>query len=184
MPLRLFAALDIPDAQAERLCAIMRGVGGAKWRPRENLHLTLRFFDEVAEPVADDLDAELEQIAQATAPFDIQLKGAGFFGKEEPHALWIGVAENDAVTKLAAHCERAARRAKLPPEPRKFAPHVTIAYLQHAALDRVIAFEQRYALFETRPWRVESFQLYSSHVRRNAPSLYREEACYPLLGAA
>jgi 2'-5' RNA ligase len=182
MSLRLFAALEIPDVQAERLRAIMRGVGGAKWRPRENLHLTLRFFDEVAEPVARDLDAELDQIAQAIAPFDIHLKGAGFFGKEEPHALWVGAADNAALKTLAAECERAARRAKMAPEARKFAPHVTLAYLSGANLARVVAFQQRYALFETATWRVESFQLYSSHVRKNAPSLYREEAAYPLMG--
>ena len=32
-----------------------------------NLHLTLRFFGELQEPVADDLDSELMQIADATS---------------------------------------------------------------------------------------------------------------------
>ncbi|MBK8544651.1 MAG: hypothetical protein IPL62_14550 [Caulobacteraceae bacterium] len=60
MSLRLFAALSIPDHIAERLLPLMKGVGGAKWRPRENLHLTLRFFGELTEPVAEYLDSELE----------------------------------------------------------------------------------------------------------------------------
>ena len=60
MSLRLFAALSIPDDVAAQLLALMKGVAGAKWRPRENLHLTLRFFGEITEPVAEDLDAELE----------------------------------------------------------------------------------------------------------------------------
>ena len=47
MSIRLFAALDLPDHIAEPLLWLMRGVGGAKWRPRENLHLTLRFFGEI-----------------------------------------------------------------------------------------------------------------------------------------
>lgn len=182
MALRLFAALDIPDPVADQLLRLMRGVPGAKWRPRENLHLTLRFFDEAPENVAADLDAALEEAAQANAPFDIALKGAGHFGKDEPHTLWAGVPTNEALKALAADCERAARRCGLKPETRKFTPHVTLAYLGAATLDRVMAFEERLGLYESAPWRVDGFALLSSHVRRGGPSLYREEASYALLG--
>lgn len=180
--LRLFAALDIPDEVAERLMALMRGVPGAKWRPRENLHLTLCFFGDAAEPVAADLDAALEEVAQGTAPFDLALKGAGHFGKDDPGALWMGAAESAPLRALAADCERAARRCGLKPEARKFTPHVTMAYLNGSTLERVMAFEKRLALFESDTWRVNGFFLLSSHVRRNAPSLYREEASYEFLG--
>lgn len=182
MSLRLFAALDIPDHIAERLLPLQKGIGGAKWRPRENLHVTLRFFGEVAEPVADDIDGELSAIAENHAPFEIALKGAGAFGGADPHALWMGVAASEPLKKLASDCERAARRAKLKPEAHSFKPHVTIAYLSNALLDRVQSFEQRFALFETPPFRVESFGLYSSFTRKSAPSLYRLEAEYPLRG--
>jgi len=180
MSIRLFAALDIPDDVAERLMALQKGVPGAKWRPRDNLHLTLRFFGEVAEPIADEIDVALDTLAGAHAPFELQLKGAGAFGGAEPHTLWIGAAANPALAKLAGDCERLARRAGLKPEPHKFTPHVTLAYLSGAPLDRVHAFESRLGLFETRAFRVERFGLYSSVVRRSAPSLYRIEAEYPL----
>ena len=49
-----------------------------------------------------------------------------------------------------------------------------------ATLDRVIAFEKRLALYESEPWKADAFFLLSSRVRRNAPSLYAEEASYPL----
>ena len=182
MTIRLFAALDLPDDVADRVMALMKGVPGAKWRPRENLHLTLRFFGEVGEPVADDLDAALSLIADATAPFELQLKGAGSFGGADPHALWVGVADNPTLTKLAADCERTARRAGLKAEPLKYKPHVTVAYLSGAPLDRVQAFEVRLGLFQTDAFRVERLGLHSSVTRRGAPSLYRLEAEYPLLG--
>lgn len=182
MSLRLFAALDIPDEVAERLRALMRGVPGAKWRPLENLHLTLRFFGDVAEPVARDLDAALEEAVQGMAPFELQLKGAGSFGKAEPHTLWMGVAPSEPLKRLATACDKAARLAGLAPEPRKFAPHVTMASLMGTTLDWVQAFETRLGLFQSAIWEVQSFQLYSSQTRPNAPSLYREEALYPLLG--
>jgi 2'-5' RNA ligase len=182
MSLRLFAALEIPDEIADGVMPLMRGVGGAKWRPRENLHITLRFFGEVQEPVADDIDVELSQVADDTPPFEIALKGAGSFGGADPHALWLGVSDSAVLKKLAADCERAARRVGLKPESQKYTPHVTIAYLSNAALDRVQAFQQNYALFETPPFRVERFGLYSSVTRHGAPSLYRLEVEYPLFG--
>jgi RNA 2',3'-cyclic 3'-phosphodiesterase len=182
MSLRLFAAIALPDEVAQRLLALMKGVPGAKWRPRENLHLTLRFFGELTEPVAEDLDTAIEEAVRGHAPFELQLKSAGSFGGADPHALWIGAAENEALKSLAAACEKAARRVKLKPEPHKFTPHVTIAYLSGALLDRVQAFESRLGLFEAPSFLVESFGLYSSITRKSAPSLYRLEAEYPLLG--
>jgi RNA 2',3'-cyclic 3'-phosphodiesterase len=182
MSLRLFAALPIPDDVADRIVAIQRGVSGAAWRPREALHLTLRFFGEVAEPVADDIDSELDEMAQRHGPLDIALKGVGMFGKDDPHTLWLGVAENKDLRALAADAERAARRAGLKPEARKFTPHVTAAYLHHPDLDRVRAFEQRHALFESKPWRADAFHLYSSWRSKSGPSHYRLEAEYPLMG--
>jgi 2'-5' RNA ligase len=176
----LFAAIAIPDAIAERVAALQKGVPGAIWRPPENLHLTLRFFGETPEPVAEELDAALQDIALRTPPFALRLKSAGYFGKDEPHTLWIGVQPSDALKGLAADCERAARRAGLKPETRKFAAHVTLARLRGADLARLIRFEQRLSLYESAPWDVPSFALYSSRVRRDAASLYTLEAEYPL----
>lgn len=182
MSLRLFAAIAMPDEIAERLMALQHDLPGAKWRPRENLHLTLRFFDEVAEPVADEIDYELRQVAESAAPFEIQLKGAGAFGGADPHALYVGVAESAPLKKLAADCERAARRVGLKLEKHKFTPHVTVAYLSNVELTRVHAFESRTGLYQTPPFRVDVFGLYASFTRKSAPSLYRLEADYFLRG--
>lgn len=182
MTIRLFAALAIPDDVADVLLSMQKNIGGAKWRPRENLHLTLRFFGEIAEPVANDVAEELANLADRTPPFELRLKSAGWFGKEEPHTLWVGVGESAPLKKLAADCERAARRAGLTPEPRNFAPHVTVAYLSNADQGRVKDFAARHGLFESRVFAVESFGLYSSLVRKGGPSLYRLEAEYWLRG--
>ena len=42
--LRLFAALAVPDFAAERLVHAQSGLDGARWRPPDSLHVTLRFF--------------------------------------------------------------------------------------------------------------------------------------------
>lgn len=182
MSLRLFAALDVPDEIAALLLPLQKGVTGAKWRPRENLHVTLRFFGDVVEPLADEIDAALDLIAGAHAPFDIRLKGAGAFGGADPHAIWMGVGESAPLNKLAEECERAARRAGLAPEPRKFQPHITMAYLAGADLSAVQNFVSRLSLFESAPFRMDRIGLYSSWNRKSAPNLYRLEAEYPLRG--
>lgn len=182
MSLRLFAALSLPDDIVERLVALQRDMPGANWRPRENLHLTLRFFGEVTEPIAAEIDTELQQVAESTAPFSLVLKGAGAFGGADPHALYVGVGESAALRKLAADCERAARRCGLKPESRKFTPHVTLAYLNNAELARVHRFESAMGLYQTPEFAVERFELFSSWTRKSAPSLYRVEADYPLAG--
>lgn len=182
MVMRLFAAFEPSEEAAARAVAIQRGVGGASWRPRENLHVTLRFFGEIAEDVARDVDAALEEAAQGHGPFELRLKGAGSFGKEDPHTLWLGLSQSEPLQRLAGDIERAVRRAGLKPETRKFAPHLTLAYLRGADPARVQAFESRYSLFESPAWRVDRFGLYSSWIRKSQPSLYRMEAEYPLLG--
>ena len=58
--IRLFAALAIPEDIAQDLVARQDRLPGARWRPPEAFHITLRFVGDVAENVAADLDAELD----------------------------------------------------------------------------------------------------------------------------
>jgi RNA 2',3'-cyclic 3'-phosphodiesterase len=179
MTLRLFAAIPIPEDIAERLLSLEAEVPGASWRDAEQYHLTLRFFGEIDEAMARDLDHELGQIVEA--PFEIALAGAGSFGGREPSALWAGVDAPPQLARLSAACERAARRAGLEPEARKFKPHVTLAYC-HGTSDRDAAdFQEFAASFRTEPFWVTHFCMYSSRATRSG-SRYVEEAVYPLNG--
>ena len=45
--IRLFVALALPDTVTGSLLLLERGVPGARWATREQLHLTLRFIGEV-----------------------------------------------------------------------------------------------------------------------------------------
>ena len=179
MDYRLFAALDIPDEIAEELRALQRGIDGAGWRPRENFHLTLRFFGSTDGAKARDLDAELAQFS--TAPFEIQLKGVGSFGGYDPHSIWADVVASEALKELAKSCDKAARRCGFKADKRGFRPHVTLAYLKGISPETVAAWLTRFAMFEAAPFWVDSFALYSSWPGRYA-SRYQEEASYPLYG--
>jgi len=178
MSQRLFAAIGLQDSVCEPLLALQSGLPGASWRPRENLHLTLRFFGDVDERKAEDLEHELARI---TAPaFDLTLKGAGWFGRLEPHALWIGAEPDSAMLALQAKCERAARRAGLEPEQRKFVPHVTLAYLRQTPVEALAGFTQALGTFRCEPARVSSFSLYASWLSRGEANIYEPARNYPL----
>lgn len=182
MALRLFAALPLPDPIAAQIAPLQAGIPGAHWRARESLHVTLRFFGEVREDMARELDDALEGLAQAAAPFSLHVQGVGAFGREDPHTLWLGLGESAPLRALAADIERLARRLGHAPETRKFSPHITLASLRRADPARVQAFESGHALFDSPRWEVGGFGLYSSWLRRGEPSLYRLEADYQFSG--
>ena len=176
--IRLFAAVAVPPEIGEGLARCQQGLPGARWRPLEALHITLRFFGEIPEPVATDLDAELSQIAGAS--FDLMLAGVGTFGEgRDLHAVWAGVAESEPLRQLAGRCEAAARHVGLKPEPRAYKPHLTLAYLKRPDPVRVAAWVQGHSLLKSPPFRVGGFGLYSSWLSKEG-SRYDLERDYPL----
>ena len=159
--IRLFAAIAIPPEIGEGLARRQQGLPGARWRPLETLHVTLRFFGEISEPVAADLDAELATIPGK--PFELQLQSVGTFGEgADVHAVWAGVADSEPLRVLTGRCEAAARRAGLKGETRLYHPHVTLAYLRRADPGQAAAWVQGHNLLKSPPFRVDRFGLYSS----------------------
>lgn len=176
--IRLFAALSIPPEIGRGLQLRQTGIEGARWRPLEALHVTLRFFGDLREDVARDLDAEM--LGVSGRPFEIELAGAGAFDHGEGiDAVWAGVAENAALRRLAGACESAARRVGLKPEARNYKPHVTLAYLRRPDPTQVAAWIQANNLLKSPPFTVDRFGLYAS-IQTKEGSFYRLEAEYPL----
>ncbi len=160
--IRLFAAIAVPDDIGAPLLRRQQGLPGARWRPLEALHITLRFFGDVQERVAEDLDLELERITGA--PFGLTLDGVGAFGEgPDIHAVWAGAAESAPLRTLAGRCETAARRAKMAADSRAYRPHVTLAYLRRPEPADVAAWIQANSLLQSPPFAVDRFGLYSTH---------------------
>jgi RNA 2',3'-cyclic 3'-phosphodiesterase len=176
--IRLFAAIAIPQEIGEGLVRRQQGLPGARWRPADAFHITLRFAGEVSEATADDLDAELNLVSGEALM--LSLEGVGSFQDgDDIHAVWAGVAENPALHRLARRCETAARKAGLKPDKRVWKPHVTLAYLRHAEPTPVAAWVQTHNLLKSPPFRVTRFGLYSSHLGHGG-STYRLEREYRL----
>jgi 2'-5' RNA ligase len=177
--LRLFVGIPFPPELKLRLSQLCAGVPGAKWVDPGNFHLTLRFIGEVGEDLAADIDAALSRLR--ARPFVLQLAGTGVFGNGGmPKSLWVGVERNQPLAALRDKIEQALVRTGLPPEPRKFSPHITLARLKHPAADRIGAFLAASAQFRAEPLEVDRFSLIAS-LQTKAGSVYEDQADYRLL---
>lgn len=174
---RLFAALEVPSEVGESLQSVSQKVTGASWRPAENYHITLRFFGDTDYHAAKELD---EELARIDAPqMQLRLKGVGWFGASEPHAIWAGVEPDAALSDLARRCDKAARRVGLQGDKRNFRPHVTLAYCYNTPLEEAMRFSQKHSRLDIGPFWIDRFHLFSSWSGKGA-SRYISEAEFPL----
>ncbi len=179
MTLRLFLGIDIPDEIADTLLPMQCGLDGARFSPRDNFHITLRFIGDLAAKEATELDVMIEKIK--LKPFELSLNYVGFFGKDKPHSIHALVENNEELNILAGRCEASCRKLGHEPETRKYTPHVTIGYLgAYVNLRDVLEWQARHTTYKSTPFLVDRFFLYSSHMG-NGPSFYRVEAEYPLV---
>ncbi|MDQ0457345.1 RNA 2',3'-cyclic phosphodiesterase [Rhizobium paknamense] len=157
---RLFTALEIPRSAALSLSLLRGGLPGARWIDVENYHITLRFIGDVDGRTADEIVDRLDRIDRPE--FELSLNSIGSFGSKKPHSLWAGVQPSAEMTALQGEIERICQRIGLPPDPRKFTPHVTLARLKSARLDDVIHYLSGRGNFHTAPFLVSRFVLMSS----------------------
>lgn len=175
---RLFVALRPPEFLRDLLIDTMEGVEGARWQGDEQLHLTLRFVGEVDAPLANDLADALAKVR--AEPFVLRVRGVGHFAKKgRTTALWAAFEPSEGLAILHRRVERACRAAGLPPETRRFIPHVTIARINASpvGIDQWLA---RHGRLTAPEWPVDRFVLYESQLAESGAS-YTPVVQYPLV---
>ena len=183
--IRLFTALGLPDDLRARLTALQGGIDRARWVAPENMHITLRFIGEVADDRAHDIVAALDQIR--TGCFPVTVSGTGRFGSaDRTRALWAGVERSDALVALHQKIDRVLVDTGLPPDGRKFTPHVTLARFgggrdrsRDASAGRVLRWLEAQGGFFAMPFEAREFILYESHLGRRGAA-YAPVATFPL----
>ncbi|MSO72624.1 MAG: RNA 2',3'-cyclic phosphodiesterase [Rhodospirillaceae bacterium] len=166
--LRLFVGLALPDGVIARLTVMCAGLPGARWVEPQKMHITLRFIGEVDEGDAEEVDARLAGVVAGS--FSLELGGLGTFGAgAKARALWAGVGTSQPLCHLQAKVESAVVRAGLPPEGRKFTPHITLARLTRPQPARLQAFIEANNLFQAGPFSVDQFSLFESRPGNGGP---------------
>jgi RNA 2',3'-cyclic 3'-phosphodiesterase len=156
---RLFTGLEIPSDLARELAMLRGGLSGARWIDVENYHITLRFIGDIDLPTAREVAATLEDIRRA--PFTVTLEGLDFFGGDKPRAIVAKVQPSAPLVELQSEQERMVRRLGIPPESRKYTPHVTLARLRGAP-GIAVADYLSHRGFLSRRFTADRFVLFSS----------------------
>lgn len=175
---RLFTALEIPRDASLSLSLLRGGLPGARWVDTENYHLTLRFLGDVEGHVADEVANALDRVHRPA--FNLTLSGVGVFGSKKPHSLYAAVAPSAELSALQGEIERICQRLGLPADPRKFAPHVTLARLRNSSTLEVANYLSTRGNFSAMPFKVGRFVLMSSRDSVGGGPYVVEEA-WPLL---
>ncbi len=174
---RLFTGLEVPRDVADGLMLLQGGLPGARWISPESFHITLRFIGDVPDHAADDLLQAMERVRLAS--FDVQLRGVGYFGSRRPHSVHALATGNDSLTELQLVHERLCQGIGLPPETRKFKPHVTLARLRGSATADVSSYVAGNSLYASRAFSVDRFVVFSSRPSRGGGP-YAVEQVYDL----
>lgn len=133
--MRAFLAVEISEevrAGLDGLVAALRpALPGWRWAPSSAHHVTIRFLGEVDAEVLRGAVPAWRSALAALPAFHFEVSGLGVFpSPRSPRVLWIGVREVSAVGGFEAifrAVEMVAVACGLPPEPRPFHPHVTLA---------------------------------------------------------
>lgn len=166
--IRAFLGLDLPAPIKSQLVLEQFMLPVKDRIAPENMHITLVFLGNVAEPVLEDLHLSLDT-TELGPPLHLQLKGLGLFGKSEPHNLHAVVAPDPRLAALHAKLVRMAQRAGIDPDARRFGPHVTLSRLPKGSFERaeLEAAIVRDALWTSDPFEVGAVTLFRSTLTKS-----------------
>ncbi len=178
---RLFVAVPVPPAVADRLLEIRISMPGVRWLSADSLHVTLCFLGQVHAFRLPAIDEALCEIRHP--PVAVRCLGTDVYGGAEgpPRAMVRTVETPAPLTGLHRAVEQVLRPI-VPMRHRRFRPHVTVARIRRSVRPRTLhhCLEGPGAAAPV-TWMAEEFSLYSSHLGREA-AVYETEASY-LLGS-
>lgn len=174
--MRAFIAIALPELVRTSLANLQRELAqsGAdvKWVSPAQLHLTLKFLDEITEEERQAVEALLGRLAVREAPFILGLAELGAFPSvSAPRVVWVGLSEGaDAVMRIAQAIEDEGRTIGLRREARPLSPHLTLGRVRSPRGRQGLSRLLRETRWESPlPWRVSSLTLYQSVLRPDGP---------------
>jgi 2'-5' RNA ligase len=189
---RLFFAVQVPEAVKDELQQIQArlqraALPGARWTPREQLHLTLRFLGNVEARRLDDLLVASRAVCRGFLPLELRATQIGFFPPERPpRVVWAGVKGDDAQLGALQHQLQHATLSftSEAPEPR-FVAHITLARLKTVspgASRELHASARRLSIRQFGAWTATGVALMRSELE--AQGAHHSEVVLLPLGAA
>jgi RNA 2',3'-cyclic 3'-phosphodiesterase len=178
-PLRLFAAVEIPDeirgALAEAVSPLRERFPKARWVPIQNQHVTVKFLGSTYPRLVEWVTETVSSVAREHEHFETRVEGLGAFpNARRARVLWAGLDDTERhLERLAAGMDEALAK-EFRQEKRAFTAHLTVA-----RFDPPIGLEPLEVAFESEAFEIDRIVLFRSHLRRPAP-LYEPIGVFPL----
>lgn len=182
--MRCFVGIGLTEPVLDAIERLQAGLPVGRAVPRESLHLTLAFLDDLKPRQIEALHDGLSEI-HLTAP---ELHAGEFELFEPARFLALGVEPVPELVALQRAVAQAARQAEIVLERRRFRPHVTLARFRArmepgdaCRLAQWLEVQGRW-LAEDRPvppMRAAAFTLYASELRPEG-ARYTALSYYPL----
>jgi RNA 2',3'-cyclic 3'-phosphodiesterase len=136
--MRLFVALEIPEAVRENLAAIRENFSSIgpvlRWIPPQNFHVTLKFIGGVP---TEKLQPIIEALRRVRADKPLKLNFSGT-GGSAAGVYWVAIEPCPALEQLAADIDQRLQPLGITSENRAFHPHVTLARFKDRKFQRKI----------------------------------------------
>lgn len=170
MTIRCFAALPIPaDARATLVAALkpFQELGWpVRWVRPEGVHVTLKFFGEIAQERADAIAESLDFAVAGIGPLALSLSGFGAFpGSDRVRVLWAAVEAPPALELLQDRVETRSEELGYAGEGILFRPHVTIGRVREAERLPRAETDRLFATPLAAPFTVDRVTLFASAMR-------------------
>jgi RNA 2',3'-cyclic 3'-phosphodiesterase len=178
-PLRLFAAVEIPDeirgALAEAVSPLRERFPKARWVPIQNQHVTVKFLGSTYPRLVEWVTETVSSVAREHEHFETRVEGLGAFpNARRARVLWAGLDDTERhLERLAAGMDEALAK-EFRQEKRAFTAHLTVA-----RFDPPVGLEPLEVAFESEAFEIDRIVLFRSHLRRPAP-VYEPLGIYPL----
>ncbi len=172
MALALPAA--VKDELARAIDSLEQHVAGARWVPKENLHLTLAFLGRVDDGRLGEISAAVANTVQGHVDFTVRMGALGAFPSvRRARVIWAGLDDpTQGLSGLAESVAESLEPVGFTRDARAFRPHVTLARLKAPA--RIDLNET----LESIAFPVKQITLFESHLGR-PHAVYSEVAIFP-----
>jgi RNA 2',3'-cyclic 3'-phosphodiesterase len=185
-PVRLFAAVDIPDRAKDVVAAGIEPwreqLPGGRWVRPENWHVTVKFLGRTWPRLVDWVHDMCRLAATEIRPFPLGLAGLGVFpGRARARVLWVGLQDSEGGLAALAGAVEGRLSKEFPTEKRPFSAHLTVARFNPPVPMGELAEDLAADPLRAAPFRVGHLTLYRSHLSPRG-ARYEPLERFPLRG--
>ncbi len=166
--MRSFIAISIPATVKAEIGEIIERLRHASppahWVPTGNLHVTVKFLDEIRESQIPPIVGAITMAVGQVCSFPLRLGGFGFFPNErKARIFWIGIESGfEPLKALAKAIDQELTPLGFEQETRPFAAHITLARLRESGPVERLAKESAHVQYLSLPISVSQVDLMRS----------------------